>query len=153
MEKIQSKIQKGIQEGKSKIQTSQEIMSLKDKVRENQEKRTSLILPLGELTYEKVRNNQLKDEIFNPIAEEILKLDKNIFNLLKTIEEKTKEERYLTCECGNILSTEDKFCKNCGKKVESITSEDDGERILCSRCGTEIPVTSKYCSCCGIKID
>ena len=160
MENFQSKIQKGlntvqkgIEGGKNKFQTSQEIIALKDMVEENEEKRTNLILSLGELTYGKIRNNKINDDEVNSLAEDILELDKEIFNLLKIIDEKNIEEHSLICECGNLLTPSDRFCKNCGKKVEQISAKDDEEKTICHRCESEILASSKYCNCCGIKIN
>lgn len=159
MENLQSKfqkglssVQKGLEEGKNKFQTSQEVINLRNQVEENQEIRTSLILSLGELAYEKIRNNELKDETVDSIGEKILELDKNIFDLLKIIEEKTKEDSSYVCECGTSLTLEDKFCKSCGKKVEIPTTNVDEEKIICNRCKSQISISSKYCNCCGMKL-
>jgi predicted amidophosphoribosyltransferase len=34
----------------------------------------------------------------------------------------TKLKPAPTCECGNLLSTLDKYCEMCGKKVEPVQS-------------------------------
>jgi len=160
MESLQSKVQKGlssvqkgIEGGKSKLQVSQEIATLKREVNESEEKRSNLIYSLGELTYENIRTRKNDSERVKNISDEILELDKNIFDLLKVIDRKTKEENGLTCTCGNSLTSDDKFCKECGKKVESELDKKNSEKIICSRCQSEILASSKYCNCCGININ
>lgn len=160
MDNFQSKIQKGlnnvqkgIEEGKNKFQTSQEIVSLRDELGQFEEKRTSFILELGELAYGQVRNNQIDQELVDSIGNEILGLDKDIFNLLRTIEEKSVKENDSNCECGAVLTPTDKFCKECGKRVELFSTNSDGETIICKRCDMGNLASNKFCNCCGIKIN
>lgn len=160
MDNFQSKIQKGlnnvqkgIEEGKNKLQTSQEIVSLRDEVISFQDKRTSLILELGELTYGQMRDSGMDQDLVNSIGNEILDLDKKIFNLLSTIGEKSAKENDSLCECGATLTLNDKFCKECGKKVELFSAKVDLETIRCNRCDMENLVGNKFCNCCGIKLN
>lgn len=147
-----SNVQKGIEDGKTKFQTSQEIVNLKDEVKEFEEKRTSLVLDLGELTYGEIRTGLINKELVESISNDIFGIDKNIFNLLKTIDEKSAKENADICQCGAPLSSEDKFCKSCGKKVEILQVDLDIDTLACHRCGTENIVTNSYCNCCGVKI-
>lgn len=148
-----SNVQKGIEDGKNKIQTSQEVLALKEEVRVFEEKRSSIIIDLGELTYKRIRENQIKEEALNNIALEILGLDKEIFSLLQIIEEKSKKEKDLQCECGSELTASDRFCKECGKKVELAVKKQSLHMVICERCQTENTAENNYCNCCGLKIN
>lgn len=146
-------IKKGIEMGKTKLKTSQEMMAIREQLNQNQQKRTERMLALGELAYNSIRNGKLVDNTMNSIVDEIIALDKYIFESFKAIDEKIKEERGLVCECGASLLPENKFCMNCGKKVQGSSTENDQEELtICRRCETEIPVSFQYCNCCGGKI-
>lgn len=147
-----SNVQKGIEEGKNKIQTSQELLGLKEEVAQVEEKRSSFIFDLGELTYKKIRDGEIEGEDLNSIGIEVSSLDKEIFNLLKIIEEKTRKQENLVCECGAGLTVNDKFCKECGSKVEALISSDDKDMIICQHCESKNITSNNYCNCCGIKI-
>ena len=147
-----SNVQKGIEDGKTKFQTSQEIVNLRYELKEFDEKRTSLILDMGELTYGQIRTGEANEELVKSISEDIFEIDKNIFNLLETIEEKSAKENASLCQCGGHLSPDDKFCKSCGKKVELFEVDNNVETIICHRCNTETISTNNYCNCCGVKI-
>lgn len=61
--------------------------------------------------------------------------------------------------CGNPISEDDKFCINCGTKIDvdiEKVSEQSEERIsntmLCPVCGNTINEGDKFCTACGRKI-
>lgn len=145
-------VQKGIEDGKSKFQTSQEVSSLREEVRELESKRTSLILDLGELAYTTMRTSNTNEELAESIMVELLEIDKGIFNLLHTIEEKSFKESEGVCQCGSPLTPNDKFCKSCGSKVEVFEKNLNVETIVCHNCNTENVATNNFCNCCGVKI-
>ncbi|KNF09765.1 hypothetical protein CLPU_2c02170 [Gottschalkia purinilytica] len=148
-----STFQKELKEGKEKIQTSQEVMSLKLKLSEYEDERLNLIYSLGELAYKKMRENELKDtELENTVAD-ITNVDKSIYSILKVIDEKTKSEKsVIICDCGEKLSHQDKFCKGCGMKLDSKEENETIEMISCSKCEEKIVSDSNFCGCCGAKI-
>lgn len=145
-------VQKGIEDGKSKFQTSQEVGGLREEVRELEAKRTSLMLDLGELTYTRMRTSNGNEGLVESITGELLQIDKKIFNLLHTIEEKSFKESAGVCQCGNPLTPTDKFCKSCGNKVEVFEKNLNVETIICHKCNTENITTNNFCNCCGVKI-
>jgi len=149
---VQKGVQKGFEDGKTKIQTSQEIMSLKGIVSENEARRSEIIFSLGEIYYQKIRESKETNEELDPLISELMELDSKIYSALKDIEEKTKAEKRQICECGNPLSEDDKFCKNCGKKVETLKEQDINLGMICNNCQAEIPESSKYCNSCGIQL-
>ena len=144
-----SSVQRGIQEGKEKIQTSQEIISLKLNVSKEESKRAKLITSIGEIAYLKIRKGEIDSTEFNHLLEELKEVDKYIYNTLKIIEEKTKQDERAICECGNELGATDKFCIECGKQVGVEEKEEDIDYMMCSNCEESIPSTSNFCSCCG----
>lgn len=149
MEDIKSKIFKGASDVKEKFETSQELNEFKLKLKELQKKRTNYILELGEAAYSSLRKGE---EIKLPFVEEIQELDKKIFDLLNVIEEKRGLEEGRVCECGNPLTPEDKFCKECGKKVEEVKRVDADDMIECPTCHTLNLNTNNFCNSCGSKL-
>lgn len=148
-----SSVQKGLKEGKDKIQATQELMSLKLKVSEKEAQRSKLIGDIGEIAYMKIRKGDIDSADFNQIIEQLKEADKYIYNNLKVIEEKTKVQNQGTmCECGTSISSSDKFCVSCGKKVETVTAEILVENITCTNCEENIQSNSSFCNCCGHKI-
>ena len=98
-------------------------------------KKANLLLDMGIMTFDNICN-------------EILEIDKLIYNnnlRIKKLEEKSKD---LVCECGSILNSENNFCGSCGKKVEI----EDNYLIECTRCNSLNEEDSVYCACCGIKL-
>lgn len=148
-----SSFQKGIENGKSKLRISQELISLKDEVKNLEDLRTSCVLELGELSYMQIRNKNVDEEVVTKTGNKILELDKKIFKLLQEIEERTKKGEETTCECGASVTASDKFCRKCGKKVEIQGNDIVEKTIVCNHCKATIPATYKYCNCCGIKIN
>ena len=111
-------------------------------------KKANLLLDIGIMTYEKIRNEIIIDDSFDNICNEILEIDKLIYNnnlRIKTLEEKSRE---LVCECGSVLNSENKFCGTCGKKVEI----EENYLTECIRCNSLNEEDSVYCACCGIKL-
>lgn len=149
MEDMKSKIFKGASSVKEKFESSQELNELKLEVRELEKKRTNYILELGEAAYANFRRGEEIELLF---GDRIRELDKRMFGLLNIIEQKRRLEAGQVCECGNALTPEDKFCKECGKKVEVFSQLDPNEMIECSTCKTLNPETNKYCNSCGYRL-
>lgn len=120
----------------------------RNKIENAQIKKANLLLDMGIMTYEKIRNEIIIDDSFDNICNEILEIDKLIYNnnlRIKKLEESSKE---LVYECGSVLNSENKFCGICGKKVEI----EDNYLIECTRCNSLNEEDSVYCACCGIKL-
>lgn len=131
-----------------KNKTENEKYDMKMEIENAQIKKANLLLDMGMMTYEKIRNNIIIDDSFNNICNEILEIDKLIYNnnlKLKKMEENLNE---LVCECGSILKSENKFCGTCGKKVEL----EDSYLVKCIRCDSLNEEDSVYCACCGVKL-
>jgi membrane protease subunit (stomatin/prohibitin family) len=67
------------------------------------------------------------------------------FNPSRTAETKTvAAEGYVCPDCRNSLSTDAKFCPQCGHQVVVFTQ--------CTRCGKNLAPNSKFCSRCGFEV-
>ncbi|MCU0590322.1 MAG: SPFH domain-containing protein [Desulfobacterales bacterium] len=67
------------------------------------------------------------------------------FNSSKTAGAKTEAaESYVCPDCRNSLSTDAKFCPQCGHQVVVF--------IQCTRCGKNLAPNSKFCSRCGFEV-
>lgn len=53
----------------------------------------------------------------------------------------TNQSQNLCSKCGKRLSTDDKFCSNCGSPVNM--------NKYCSNCGNKVDTNAKFCSKCG----
>jgi len=83
-----------------------------------------------------------------PIRKEIWKADwmPDIFELIN----KYRAETELSCpKCGKLVTTDQKYCRNCGLKIPIA-----GEiaELPCPNCGKPITPNQNYCRHCGTKI-
>ena len=58
-------------------------------------------------------------------------------------QEKKQTSSKVCANCGASLSAKDKFCAECGTKVET--------KRFCTNCGAELSGNAKFCSDCGAK--
>ncbi len=117
---------------------------------EAQIKKSNILLEMGMILYKKIRNNEIQDESFVELAKELVTLDKIIYDRSVEKEEIEEEKRGIFCECGNVANKNDKFCVECGSKLQS---EEDENLKICKLCETKIELDSNYCVCCGNKVD
>ncbi len=125
-----------------------EINDIYTEIENAQMRKANLLLDMGIMTYEKIRKSIIIDDSFDNICDEILEIDKLIYNnnlKIKSLEESSKE---LVCECGNVLNLENNFCPSCGKKIEV----EEEYLIECTRCNALNEDDSIYCGCCGAKL-
>ena len=111
-------------------------------------KKANLLLNMGIMTYEKIRNEKIVDESFDNICDELLEVDKLIYNNNIKINKLEETSKDIICECGNILNSENNFCGICGKKIEIKNSYYNE----CKKCNTLNEDDSIYCICCGSKL-
>lgn len=111
-------------------------------------KKANLLLNMGIMTYEKIRNEKIVDESFDNICDELLEVDKLIYNNNIKINKLEEASKDIICECGNILNSENNFCGICGKKIEIKNSYYNE----CKKCNTLNEDDSIYCICCGSKL-
>lgn len=134
---------------RNEIELHKEKTRINSFINEAEDKKSTLLIELGMLTYQKIRNGYSYDEMFENIANEIMELDKIIYNNNIELEKIKKSSDTNKCECGNIIKLEDKFCSVCGMSLEDLSKD---ETITCEFCGAEIDEDSNYCVCCGSKV-
>ncbi|MER3123743.1 zinc ribbon domain-containing protein, partial [Bacillus altitudinis] len=88
---------------------------------------------------------------FDDYKNQIIDIDKHIYDLSMKIKEIETLQNDTICECGSIINPNAKFCAECGKKIE--IEEVQVKYIICNNCDSEVNLDSKYCSCCGFKLD
>ncbi|WP_042354140.1 zinc ribbon domain-containing protein [Bacillus rubiinfantis] len=149
-----NKIQDSLQQGKQKFQAVQEMGQYKKEIQDISEARSSLILKLGEETYQKIRTGELQDVKLRDYVLEIAKLDSQIYRAQKALEELNQKGATKTCSnCGGTIDSSDKFCGFCGEKQET-PAELNGqiELVSCPTCEEQIPANSSFCPCCGSRL-
>lgn len=126
-----------------------ESVRINNLINEAESKKSTLLMEMGILTYQQIREGYIKVEDFDSISNSILELDKFIYDRNIELKELKKKNTTNSCECGNTIKNNDKFCSICGKKVEEL---DDIIMISCEFCESEIEADSNYCVCCGKKV-
>ena len=134
---------------RNEIELHKEKTRINSFINEAEDKKSTLLIELGMLTYQKIRNGYSYDEMFENIANEIMELDKIIYNNNIELEKINRSSATNKCECGNIIKLEDKFCSVCGMSLEDLSKD---ETITCEFCEAEIDEDSNYCVCCGRKV-
>lgn len=127
-----------------------EIDKLNKSVEDASLRKEEALLELGIFIYKKVREGLLDNEEINEKCESIIGFDHVIYDSKVKIDKFNKQLQGIKCSCGAILTSEDRFCGKCGRKVE--IPVDNTEYIECKRCLSNIDKTSTYCPCCGIKL-
>lgn len=133
--------------GKSELVKTKEINK---SINEAEIKKAELLLEIGKLTYEKIRSGELTDLDISDLSDEILELDKLIYNKNTDIEYTAITKEKSVCKCGHIIDINDKFCAECGSKIE--IQEESTDYIVCNRCNCELEEDFNYCICCGNKM-
>lgn len=138
------KIQEVLDKGKEKTNPEKEIKVAQDK-------KLNLLLDMGILTYQKLREKTIEDPSFDELCEEIFELDKIIYENSSKIDKEDPRDISFTCECGNVYNQGDKFCVECGNKIE--IEREDIDIIECIYCDTKIDSDSNFCICCGKQVN
>ena len=134
-------------EKQSEVKQMAEINKVID---EAQIKKTNLLLEMGILAYEKIRDDGTNDVSLEKLCSEIVETDKIIYGNYLDLVEIEEIDYKAVCKCGHIIDSQSKFCAECGRKIE--LEEVVEEYIVCEKCDCELEVDSKYCVCCGSKI-
>jgi hypothetical protein len=149
-----SMLKGGIEQGKQKLQQVQEVSELRKKVKEASQKKTKILLDMGQQVSLLIREGTLRHEGLERLTDSLVQLDPIIYRSnLKIQEISEKSSDTISCECGAPIQSGDKFCGSCGKKTVVPNVELTEERISCPSCQEQFPITSKYCSCCGTRME
>ncbi|ANS73972.1 hypothetical protein AWM70_04800 [Paenibacillus yonginensis] len=149
-----SKLQGGIENGKQKLQTVQEINALNKSANDLVKTKSKILSELGQLAYFKIRAGQISDSEMLELIQNLAQIDQKIYTSLKQLTElKALKQQNNTCgNCGNITDSTDKYCGTCGSKMDIQDEVHNSVDRVCNNCGEFIPLNAKYCPCCGIKV-
>lgn len=117
---------------------------LNQKLENLQKEKSNNLINIGIFLYEKIRKHEVYYTELENEYESIKNIDKEIYEINIKLN-KEKINKNLECDCGSIIRLENKFCPECGKKIEL----DEENIILCSRCNTENNIEYSFCVCCG----
>lgn len=146
-----SKLQDGLQQGKNKLQTAQEVSQLRKAASDAATNRAKIIRQLGEIAYRLVRKGDVQHSELNEQAERIIQYDLELYQANKELElQLRRESNGQTCECGATVSEEDTFCGSCGNKVQ-VPEPTPVSTVPCTSCQENIPEGAQFCGCCGTK--
>lgn len=144
-----SKLQNGIDKSKNKVDVMKEVSKMNKMIEDISAKKADVLLDIGLMCYQKIREGNLYDNEINEKCKSIIGFDYLIYENKRKIEEIKSLDKELLCECGNSITHEDKFCGECGKRVE--ISIEEYKYVTCNNCEMDIVEQSKFCPCCGIK--
>ncbi len=95
--------------------------------------KSNRILETGEIPQERTIKNVVP------------KIEPPKHGVVPIVEEEPEKEEELRCQnCGAVVRPEDKFCWNCGAKLEF--------KYKCPNCGAEVSSEDKFCRNCGYKL-
>lgn len=150
------KVQGGIEQGKQKLQVSQEVSRLKREVSEASTAKSKILLEVGQLTYKKMRTGEVNDEELKGVTNRLLSLDHTIYQATFKIHELNAREgtdNGITCpNCEMENDEHAKFCGGCGDRIEKKVVSEEVDFAHCDTCEEAIPKSSNFCPCCGMKV-
>ena len=144
-----SKVKENVYKANADRENFEEISKITSLINDAENKKSSLLIEMGILTYQKIREGHINIEDFDSLSNSLLELDKYIYDNNLELNKLKKKNITNDCECGNKIKDQDKFCSVCGKKVDDL---DDRNMIVCEFCNSEIEADSNYCVCCGKKV-
>ncbi len=145
-----SKIQSGLDKGKNKVDLLKETSKYNKLITETNDKKSQVLLEVGTIVYEKVREGIIDDEDIIKKCKSIIGFDYIIYENKRKIDQITRLKEGIMCQCSNIVSYEDKFCCKCGNKIE--LPSDNISYTICKNCDMNVDIDSNFCPCCGIKM-
>lgn len=123
-------------------------INIEKKIEKYESEKSDKLFELGNLAYAKIREGILDDTQFKDICDQIKNLDLNIYESMLEIKKLENVNDVHTCECGYVINRDEKFCPQCGKKINK-----EKKKILCESCLASIDEDSKFCVCCGFKVN
>ncbi|MFK3936167.1 zinc ribbon domain-containing protein [Alkalihalobacillus sp. NPDC078783] len=151
MEEGLSKVQGGIDQGKQKIQTTQETMKIKREIQEQSRLKAEALLKLGQLTYKKLRAGSIQDRELLDASAEIVEQDTFIYQKnkeLSLLNEQAKDGA--VCEsCQKVNDANAAFCGGCGAEMKKQDQPEATTVTPCPTCKTDMPEGANFCPCCG----
>lgn len=118
-------------------------------INEAKGKKAKALMNMGIITYQKIREENICNPSFKDLCDEILGLDKIIYEYSSRINNTNKVDEEKVCKCGAKIDEDDKFCFECGQKIELLEVE---RKLNCIYCEAEIDLDSNFCTCCGKRV-
>jgi Double zinc ribbon len=150
-----SKFQGGIEQGKLKLQTVQEINKIKKEMHDASVKKSKILLEVGQNTYKKIRNNELQDPELVELTSKLTELDHSIYessNKISVLKSSTDQHEVVCPSCSTPNEPNAKFCGGCGSKVEKAVDLESESGKACINCSEPVSLEANYCHCCGTKV-
>ncbi|MBP1948002.1 zinc ribbon domain-containing protein [Virgibacillus litoralis] len=111
--------------------------------------KTKVLVELGQEVYLAYRRGDKFTSILVEKGEFLKDLDKKIHS---AIEQKEPEPGdMMECSCGAVLTEDDLFCQQCGKKAD-VPNIQQQKTTLCYHCDNEVPADANYCNVCGVRM-
>jgi len=132
-DKVKREVNKGVTTVNAKSKELLAVNRLNALISAYQDKRANLIVELGRETFDMFNNSAFDESRVAPKCREIQDLDKKIAEVEEEIVDIRKQTQQvlaeaaqgnnqdpnaLTCQCGNVVRDDMKFCNKCGKKLE-----------------------------------
>ncbi|MDD3308071.1 MAG: zinc ribbon domain-containing protein [Acetobacterium sp.] len=119
--------------------------AIKNELTELLKEKSKMFGVLGREAYDLYQDGNMNMGTLEGYFKKVAELDVNIESLRKEKELVEKQNQIKrTCDCGKKLDKNDKFCPDCGAKI------DDGT-LICS-CGNIQKNSEKFCNICGENI-
>ena len=151
-----SKFQGGIEQGKLKLQTVQEVNKLKKDIHDTSIQKSKILLELGQKVYKKIRIGEIQDHELIELTSTLVEMDHRIYSTSKRVSElssQNSQDQDIICPaCETANDLDSKYCGGCGIKVEKAIEIKPESTSGCMHCGEHITGDAKYCHCCGKKV-
>ncbi|WP_075983074.1 zinc ribbon domain-containing protein [Bacillus massilinigeriensis] len=129
----------------------QDSQTLNNILQESGLKRNEVLLQLGEEYYKKIRSEGITSDDLKGKIDIMIELDRTIFQCKRAMAELEAGHGDVCSSCRAPVSKEDKFCGECGAKIDQPEQKEVLETVACPSCKEQIPVNSTFCPCCGMK--
>lgn len=111
--------------------------------------KTKVLIELGQEAYLAYRRGEKFASVLDEKGEILKDLDKKIHSAISQKEPEPGDMK--ECSCGALLTKDDLFCQQCGKKAD-VPDIEHQKISLCYRCDNEVPAEANYCNVCGVKM-
>lgn len=147
-----NKLQEGIEQGKVKLQVAQEIAQLKKEVNGQLQRKSAILLELGQRTYVYLRNGTVEETELKTLIAPVQQIDVAIYKARQKMSDLQKQQSAKgVCNCGGMLTKHDKFCGQCGEPNAMVMNQEVEETTVCLSCEEHIAQVVVFCPVCGIK--